>query len=262
MSHVFVKLGGSFITHKDKPVSVNYHALKHLREIFRAVLRQQGISVLVGNGGGSFAHYTVLKYANTCNKALLVKCHESTRMLNRMIVDYLLESEILATSVQTSSIVYYDESSQDIDVFTKPVEVLLSLGIIPVVYGDCVPTLSKPIIVSTERLFELIARYIKPRRIVLLSDVGGVYTCDPKACENPVVIYRITPSNIAEVLKVLEQSKHADATGGMFTKVQYMSRLAVKLGIDVVITSGFDVESSVSAILGGEPLRGTVIAPS
>ncbi|MEM4602170.1 MAG: uridylate kinase, partial [Desulfurococcaceae archaeon] len=82
------------------------------------------------------------------------------------------------------------------------------------------------------------------------------------ACENPVVINRITPSNIAEVLKVLEQSKHADATGGMFTKVQYMSRLAVKLGIDVVITSGFDVESSVSAILGGEPLRGTVIAPS
>lgn len=261
MEHVFVKLGGSFITHKDRPVSINYFALKCVREIFRVVAGRQDVSILAGNGGGSFAHYTVLKHAGACSKVRLVKCQESTRILNRIVVDYLVENGILATSVQTSSIIHYDVRSRKYEVFTRPLETLMSLGVIPVVYGECIPTTGEPIIVSTEKVFELISEHIKPKRIVLLTDVSGVYTCDPKTCRDPVMIDRITPSNVAQVLEVLKQGAFVDATGGMFSKVKFMASLAERLGIQIVITSGFDVDSSINAILGGEPLRGTTIYP-
>ncbi|MEM0001154.1 MAG: isopentenyl phosphate kinase [Desulfurococcaceae archaeon] len=255
MKYVFVKIGGSFITYKSKPVSLNYSALVALKEIFRKVLDQGDLKIVAGNGGGSFAHYAVMKYNATSSNLLLVKCQEATRLLNRIVVDYLVESGIPATSVQTSVIVQYDENRGEFEVFYKPIETLLEAGIVPVVYGECVLKAGKPVVVSTEKVFELLAKRIKPSRVVLLTDVDGIYTCDPKTCPHAVLIEKITPHNISEVLKMLMQYRNADATGGVFGKVQSMSKLAMELGVEVLITSGFDVDSAVSAILGRYPDR-------
>lgn len=260
MKIVFVKIGGSFITYKSKPVSLNYNALAALKEVFRKILGRDDLRVVAGSGGGSFAHYTVMKYDATGNNLLLIKCQEATRLLNRIIVDYLVENGIPATSVQTSAIVHYDENKKEFEVFYKPIEVLLKAGIIPVVYGECIPKTGKPMVVSTEKVFELLARHIKPSRIVLLTDVDGIYTCDPKTCPHATLIRKITPQNASEVLEILKQYESADVTGGVFGKVQSMIKLSTELGVEVLVTSGFNVDSAVSSILGGCPDRSTLIA--
>lgn len=258
MKVIFVKVGGSFITQKDVPVKINTSALRALAEILHRVRGR--VRVVLGNGGGSFAHYTVLKYQKSPPHTLLVKCHQATRSLNRIIVDYLVESGIPATSVQTSAIIC--GSDGDFEVFSKPIEVLLSNDIIPVVYGECVIGGKGISVISTEKVFELLSRHIKVSRIVLLTDVSGIYTCNPRTCRDAKLINKITPENVHHVLEILKSTSISDATGGVYGKVLVMSTFSFRTGIEVVITSGFDVESATQAIEGLIPERGTIISPA
>lgn len=260
MEVVYVKLGGSFLTLKNRPASVNYDALRATLEIF-AEVQKRGVDLLAGNGGGSFAHYVVLKYRERDYRDLLVSCHKATRLLNRLLVDYLVENGIRATSIQTSAILSYDPSSNSFKVYAEPIKVLIENKIIPVVYGECVLRGNSTIAVSTEQVFELLAEVIRPKRIVLLTDVGGVYTCDPKKCTSATLINKITRDNVNEVLSFLRSSGGMDVTGGMYEKVRVVSELAFKLRAEAIITSGFDVESAVAAITGGYPERATLITP-
>jgi len=258
MRVVFVKAGGSFITCKDKPVKVNSRALSALVEIIHEV--KENIPLILGNGGGSFAHYAVLKYRNSSPLDLLAKCHQATRSLNRILVDYLVESEVRATSIQPSSIIYMSRGG--LEVYTKPIEVLLKNKIIPVVYGECVLSEIGVVVLSTEKIFELLAEHIRPSRIVLLTDVSGIFTCNPKTCSTAELISKITPENLSSVLEVLKKTSAIDATGGVYGKVLSMSTFSFKTGIEVIITSGFDVESAILAIRGRFPTRATIISPA
>ncbi len=257
MSYTYVKIGGSFITFKERPVTLNYRALDSLGEVLDRVYGKT--KLIVGNGGGSFAHYTVLKYRDCGSLNLLVKCHESTRALNRIVVNYLVTRGIPATSVQTSAIVHYNDSEERFEVFYKPIETLVDVGAIPVVYGECIPTKRGVLVLSTERVFELMSEFLRPKRVVLLTDVAGIYTCDPKKCSNPELIKKITPSNVNYILGILRGQSEVDATGGVYGKILTMSKLASRFKTEVIIVSGFDVDAVVEAIMGGTPEKSTLI---
>lgn len=257
---VYVKLGGSLLTVKNRPVAVNFEALSSVTKVLWEAVNSS-IKLVVGNGGGSFAHYVVLKHRDRDYRDLLVWCNRSTRLLNGLVVDYLLDAGIRATSVQTSSIVYYDEDAGELRANAKVVKNLVEKGVVPVVYGECILGPDGIVVVSTERVFELLARSLSPTRVVLLTDVSGVYTCDPKKCTEASLVRKITRSNIDEVLSLLKSSEQGDATGGMYGKVKMASRLAFELGVEVVITSGLDKDAALKAIVGDEPERATIIDP-
>lgn len=253
---VFVKLGGSFITYKNKPFSINYIALKNTVEILRRTAGK--VQVLLGNGGGSFAHFVVDAYKKYDKKILLVNCHKATRTLNSIIVDYMLEHGLLVSTVQTSAIICWGKHG--IELFIEPIKHLLRNGIIPSVYGECVIDESETVrIMSTEEVFSILAKYIDVSRIVLLTDVNGVHTCDPKTCASAKLIPRINRDNIDAILADLKETIYADETGSIYGKVKYMADLSQKLGIPIYITSGFNVDEAVNAILYGRVEKGTVI---
>lgn len=255
METVFIKIGGSYITTKNRPISIREEALNSLAKILNEVIDKY--QLVLGNGGGSFAHHTVLKYGRSDYSTLLVKCHQSTRMLNRIIVDYLVSEGIKATSLQTSAIVSY--RGDELVVFPEPIQQLLRLNVVPVVYGECIPSPRGVDIFSTERVFEILSPYLRPSRIVLLTDVPGVYSCDPKKCSNPTPIPLINEENIEQVLANLKEAVQADATGGMRGKVETMASLSRRLGVEVYVVSGFDTDSAIDAVNGKMPPRGTLI---
>lgn len=49
MKYIYLKAGGSFITVKNKPVTINYEALRSLREIIYRV-KDEEIGIILGNG--------------------------------------------------------------------------------------------------------------------------------------------------------------------------------------------------------------------
>ncbi len=252
---VFVKAGGSWITFKDKPFSVDYRALKSLANIMLRV--QDAVSVVLGHGGGSFAHPIVSLFSKSDQPIALVQCNKATRALNNLVSSFLAEAGVRAFSVQTSAMMSCTDG--DIEAFAKPIVKLIGKGLIPIVYGDCIVCSDSYRIASTEEVFKALSKYIKPSRIVFLERVQGVYTKDPLIHRDAELIPVINRHNYGEVKSLLTPSTAIDVTGGMLSKVEHSLELSKSMGIKVIIVSGFDEESSVNAIVSGGNYKGTTV---
>jgi len=251
---VFIKLGGSFITFKDRNYSINYNALKNTVRIIREVMSEY--SLLLGNGGGSFAHPVIL-CGESGSISTLVKCQEATRDLNHIVVDYLVDNGIPAVSFQTSAIIY--ESERGLETFIEPIKTAMKNHVIPVVYGECIHS-SKTVfkVLSTEDVFLELAKHIRPARVVLLTDVKGVYDRDPTHYADANIIRIINKNNYSEVLNVISHDISRDATGGIIGKVVKMYDLSCRIDAPIFIVSGFDVENTIRAVKG-QSFIGTMI---
>lgn len=253
---VFVKVGGSFLTYKDKPFSVNYRALETVSDVLRIVYDK--VKLVVGNGGGSFAHFVVKAYSASSVDSIVTLCQESTRKLNSILVDHLVKQGLRAVAIQTSAIMV--DTEKGIQVFHTPVSQALSKGLIPVVYGECIFSERNGYrIVSTEEVFIELAKFIKPRRIVLLTNVDGIYDKNPHLHRDAKLITRIDRENIGIVLERLREQSSSDATGGIYGKLVFTAELSRELNVPVYVINGFDKESTINAILGCGEVRGSLI---
>jgi isopentenyl phosphate kinase len=103
-------------------------------------------------------------------------------------------------------------------------------------------------ILSTEDLFEHLARHLHPERILLAGIEEGVWADFP-ACTR--LIPEITPQNIPEVAPALGGSTATDVTGGMASKVKQSLALVQEIpGLEIGIFSGQKPGLLKNALLG------------
>jgi glutamate 5-kinase len=139
------------------------------------------------------------------------------------------------------------------------VETLLSLGVIPVVNENDTVVTEELRYGDNDRLAARVAQMIGADVLVLLSDVDGLYTADPRRdpdARHLARIDRITPE-----IEAMAGGANADAgvgTGGMSTKLA-AARIASAAGCATVITLGAR-PAPLLAVEDGE--RATVIEPS
>ena len=84
---VLIKLGGSVITHKEKPMSVNNISIDRILKALASVK----VPIILINGGGSFGHYWSTKYnmhskPEKYSSEGIAIVHESMISLNHIIV--------------------------------------------------------------------------------------------------------------------------------------------------------------------------------
>ena len=82
----------------------------------------------------------------------------------------------------------------------------------------------------------MVADQVKADKLVLLSDIDGLYTADPHKDPNAVlipVVERITP----EILCLAGGAGSSMGSGGMATKLK-AATIATEAGIDMVIANG------------------------
>lgn len=258
---IFIKLGGSVITHKDKPLTANEQAIQRLgREILEAK-KKFGGKIIIGHGSGSFGHSLASKYKThegIVNKksvkgAVLVE--DVAVQLNRIVVKSLLALGLPVFSFAPGSFLTSKARKPD-KVFPEAIFQALEKGIIPLVYGDVV--FDERIgftIFSTEMVLDGLIKYLlkqyKVVRIIHASDTNGVYGADGKTI--PI----ITPKNFDKVQKVVVGSKAVDVTGGMLHKVKESLKVAKKWGVETVIVNGGIPGKLRRAILG--KTDGTII---
>jgi isopentenyl phosphate kinase len=143
---------------------------------------------------------------------------------------------------------------------TFPLKEVLNHGLVPVVYGDVSVDANQGMsIVSTEKLFDNLARELSPSRIILCGQVAGVYDKDPLKYPEAELIEDIDSSNWDEVEAKLSGSHGVDVTGGMFSKVREMYRLTVAMPpMQAMVISA--EPGNVEAVLKGQMVDfGTVI---
>lgn len=156
---VFLKLGGSLITDKQKPRTPRLETLARItKEIAEALVENPGIHLLLGHGAGSFAHVPAKKFGTrqgAHNPEEWLGFSEvwwEAAALNRLVMDALHMAGLPALSLPPSaSVVACD--GKVVAWNLTPIRATLASGLLPVVFGDVIfDTVRGGTILSTEDL--------------------------------------------------------------------------------------------------------------
>jgi len=239
----FLKLGGSLITDKNQPRTPRMDVIARLaEEIAAACARNPDLCLIVGNGAGSFGHVPARRFGTRQGVHTpeewrgFVEVWRDAAALNRLVTDALHAAGLPAMAFPPSASVTARDG-QVVAWDLAPIRAALQVGLLPVVQGDVIfDTVRGGTILSTEDLFEHLARHLLPERILLAGIEEGVWADFP-ACSR--LIPEITPSNLPEIASALGSSTATDVTGGMASKVKQSLALVQEIpGLEVFIFSG------------------------
>ena len=101
-----------------------------------------------------------------------------------------------------------------------------------------------------------LSKQLCPKKVLMGTDVDGIFTGDPKIDCQAELITEINNSNLEEVLKKAGESKNIDVTGGMRGKLE---KLAETLnGVPCEIFNLF-VKENLKNVLLGKTIKSTKI---
>ncbi|MFZ0514031.1 MAG: isopentenyl phosphate kinase [Candidatus Nitrosopolaris sp.] len=248
---LLMKLGGSVITFKEKPLSPNFKAIKDLSRVLASV---QMPAVLV-HGGGSFGHYWSVKYKmhtkpDCYDLRGISIVHESMIALNKIIVNSLIKEGANPYAVTPSM---FTIGFRPVTTKIEELRTIAKGGIIPITFGDVVHVNRQNYsILSGDTLMTILAKELVPTKTIFTVNVDGLY----KDMKNAEIIREINNATY----KSIEFSKILmDVTGGMNRKIREAFKIAAS-GIDVLLVNGLKPQRILDAIEGidfdGTAIRG------
>jgi isopentenyl phosphate kinase len=253
-----LKLGGSVVTNKEKPMTLNKNNILRLsREIAASKLND----LIIVHGGGSFGHPLANEYAISNGyieeKQLIgfSLTHQAMVKLNTVIVDSLLDAGVAAVSVAPSSFITTTQK-RITTIDTSVVKGYLKTGMVPVLYGDTIlDDVLKFTILSGDQLAVRLATDLNAKLLIFGVDVDGVYSANPKIDCNAEFFNEFSISQLKNTN--LSGSLSIDVTGGMLGKI-VEAEAAVKAGVRVILLNALKV-GLIYNVLKGERVKGTVL---
>jgi len=233
---ILIKLGGSIITNKKKPLSARRKTIDSLSKNLKKIDEP----IIVVHGGGSYGHYWSVKYdMHTKEKKYDLKgvaiVKNSMIELNKIILDSLLKNKINPYCLPPTD---FMSGNKPILKKIKEIEKIAKSGLIPVTYGDALwYGDKKTYILSGDKIMTHIAKILKPRLCIFAINEDGLYF-DLKSKK---LIYELTGEH-----PLISENK-MDVTGGMTRKVEEALKIS-KMGINVFFVNGDKPERIVKAI--------------
>lgn len=243
---ILVKLGGSVITNKSKPLSPRKAAVT---KIARA-LGRLGEPVIAVHGGGSFGHYWSVKYGMHTRPAEynmrgVATVKNSMTALNKIVLDGFLEGGLRPYTLPPAVLV---RRHRVIEQTARDAARIAAAGMTPVTFGDAVWMGGrKTSILSGDRIMSMLAAVLRPRLCVFALGEEGVYDTETRRVIPELPIGARPRLNDVEM----------DVTGGMARKLSESARIA-RGGTDVFIVNGNAPERIVDAVKRRR-YRGTII---
>jgi isopentenyl phosphate kinase len=248
---ILIKLGGSVITDKG-----HYRTFKEdvVRRLAMEIV-ESGERTMLVHGAGSFGHVIAKKYALQNGKVSddqikgVSQVTWDVRELDLMVIKALSDEGMEAVSIVPGSSAKMSNGelrSLDVSKFND----FFALGMTPVTYGDVVLDSVRGFgICSGDQLIARLAEEFRPEKVIFVTDVDGVLTCDPRVDKNAKLIEEID----GDTLSKLPRSEWCDdVTGSIFSKIEYMLSIASKTK-EVMIING-NVPGRLKAALTGEEL--------
>jgi glutamate 5-kinase len=126
----------------------------------------------------------------------------------------------------------------------------LAHGVLPIINENDVVAVDEIRVGDNDNLSALVANLVDADLLLILTDIDGLYTADPR--RDPAARHIAEVLAIDESIYALAGGSGARGTGGMRTKIQ-AADLATHGGTSVVIAAGGEREV-LARVLGGEPL--------
>lgn len=256
MELIILKIGGSVITDKfSKKPKVNFKNLKRIANEIASTYNPEKMSLILIHGAGSYGHVIVKKTGiakGIRNKKQLEAFAQTQRLqneLNLIVTKYLIEESLPAFPFQASASASM-KSGRLIKMDLSVIKGLLKLNMIPVLYGVPAYDIKQGCsILSGDQIASYLAKKLKAEKIIMASDVDGIFTADPKKDKKAKQIKEINRKNFKEVKKMLGGSTAVDVTGGMMGKILELIKTGKK-GIPAQIIDATKKDNIKKAFLG------------
>jgi uridylate kinase len=226
-ARVAISVGGSIAAPEDLDTKL----LRGLSRVLRDASRRRDLLVVVGGGRLSRRYIAAARDLGADEGSLDWVGIDATRLNARLVIAALGDAA-------------YHGVPQDFG------EALTAARSFPVVVmGGTHPGH------TTDAVTAMLAEVARASEIVILTNVDGVYTADPKVDPSARRLSRITATRLMEIVGT--QSAEAGSPGvvdPMAARIIQRSRILTK------VLDGRDLEG-VRAALGGRAFKGTLVAP-
>ena len=242
---ILIKLGGSIITNKEKPLSARRKAID---SILNQIKRIREPMILV-HGGGSYGHYWSVKYDMHTKPAKydmrgvsIVK--NSMIDLNKIILNSAVKNRINAYCLPPTD---FMNGNKPIKNKILTINEIAKSGLTPVTYGDALWFgKKKSYILSGDVIMNIIGKILKPRLSIFVLDVDGVYS----NTKSKKLIY-----DFKKEKPIISKNK-IDVTGGMTRKITEAANMS-KSGLKVFFVNGNKPKRILDAV-SGKKFEGTI----
>lgn len=138
--------------------------------------------------------------------------------------------------------------------FSNTLNRLLELGAIPIINENDTISTKEIVIGDNDTLAAIVAESVKADKLILLSDIDGLYTADPHTNPDARLIPMIWSIDDS-IMALAGGSNGTQGTGGMVTKLQ-AAQICISCGCEMVIANGND-PMNIYAILEGREIGTT-----
>ncbi len=248
MKRVVVKVGSAVLTQND---AIALDRMRNLVE-FLVELRKTNEVILVSSGAVA-AGYTALKLDRAIlqNKQALASIGQPILMKKyskKFATHNILTAQVLVTA---ANFMIDDEINRIKDT----VNTLLSNGVIPIINENDATSTKELVVGDNDQLSAYITKHTNSDLLIILSDIDAYYDKDPRVHLDAKIQKIVNSVNADELEK--EATPHgAFATGGILTKLKAANYL-LECGIDMVLTSGYDLKDIKSLMFENRHIGGT-----
>ena len=229
---IVVKVGSNVLTRSDGTLDIT-RVSALVDQII--VLRKMNVEVILVSSGAVAAGKTTVK---TRTKLDLVSARQiysavgQVRLLNHyysFFAEYAVScGQVLATKEDFSTRKHYLNQR-------NCMKVMLENNIIPIVNENDTISVDELMFTDNDELSGLVATMMNCQKLIILSNIDGIYDGDPKDKKSKV-IQEIDPENDA-IKDYIQTSRSSAGRGGMQTKYNIARKVAEE-GIEVIIANG------------------------
>jgi len=233
---ILIKLGGSIITNKEKPLSPRKKTIENIAKSLKKIDEP----IIIVHGGGSYGHFWSVKYnMHTKPKKYDLRgvsvVKNSMVELDKIILDLFLKNHLNPYCLPPTDFMI---GSKPLSKKVKEIEKIAKSGLIPITFGDSLwYGQNKTYILSGDKIMTLLSKILKPRLTIFALNEDGLYS-DLKTKK---LIYELNDEK-----PTISENK-MDVTGGMSRKVEEALKIS-KNGLNVFFVNGNKPERIVKAI--------------
>lgn len=235
---VVVKIGSSSLNYEETG-NLNFTKLEHLvRELCN--LRNRGMDVCLVSSGAIAVGRKSLGLTERPKDISTKQACAAVGQAKLMMVYQKLFAEYnqVAGQVLMTKNTMINPTSRENAVHTF--EELFRLGVIPIVNENDTVSTYEMQFGDNDTLSAIVASLVGADLLILLSDIDGLFTDDPR--KNPAAeLIEVVEQMDASIFGMAKSSTGSDVgTGGMATKLT-AARIATLSGADMIIANGADV---------------------
>ena len=230
---VVIKIGTSTLTH-----STGHLNIRRVEEICKVIsdIKNAGNQVImvssgaIGMGVGKLGLSEKPKDIPTKQAAAAVGQCELMYVYDKLFSEY---NHTVAQLLITGDDVENDVRHEN---FSNTLNRLLELGALPIINENDTVSTKEIVIGDNDTLAAIVAKSVSADLLILLSDIDGLYTADPRKDKDAKLIPVVNKID-ADIEALAGTSGTNLGTGGMITKIN-AAKMCFEAKCDMVITNG------------------------